>query len=344
MIKEKNKILLSICIPVYNFGAFIGETLASIIPQATDWVEIVVVDGASTDNTAEVIASVQHDFPRLRYHRLEKKGGIDRDMAKSVELARGEYCWLFGGDDIMISGAIEDILRQIQEGCDLYLCESILCRSDMTPLGKHNMLAADREQVFDLGDPATRADYFSRARNTAAFFSFCSSLVFKKTRWDDVQTDDRFVGSHWDHVARFFRMIPDGFRVKYLPVPHLSKRGENDSFLEQGIVNRYRITIEGFDRLSRAFFAPGSPEDFHIRRAMKAEHNLKSLLDVKLLCLDRGLPDDRKSLDRIARTQYSYPLLSNRFLLFVYLYSPIAFLRVAKPVYAFIKSRLSSTP
>ncbi len=331
--------LLSICIPVYNFAAFIGETLASIIPQATDEVEIVVVDGASTDNTAEVIASVQRSFPRLRYHRLDKKGGIDRDMARSVELAQGDYCWLFGGDDIMAPGAMADILKQIQEGHDLYVCESILCSSDMTPIGKHNLLAANHEQVFDLGDPAVRADYFSRARNTAAFFSFCSSLVFKKARWDSVPVDDQFVGSHWDHVARFFRMIPYGIRVKYLPEPHLSKRGDNDSFLGQGLVNRYRITIEGFDRLSRAFFAPGSTEDFHIRRTMKAEHNLKSLLDAKLLCHDRGLTDDLAILDQLARTQYSYPLLSNRFMLFVYRCAPIPLLRVAKPVYAYIKSR-----
>ncbi len=82
-----NKTALSICIPIYNFGAFIGETLASILPQATDEVEVLVVDGASTDNTPEVIAAIQRTFPGLRYNRLEKKGGIDRDMARSVELA-----------------------------------------------------------------------------------------------------------------------------------------------------------------------------------------------------------------------------------------------------------------
>jgi abequosyltransferase len=299
----------------------------------------VVVDGASNDNTSEVIESVQRTFPRLRYHRLEKKGGIDRDMAKSVELAQGEYCWLFGGDDIMAPGSVADILEQIGEGHDLYLCESILCRADMTPVGKHNLLAADREQVFDLGDPVVRVDYFSRARNTAAFFSFCSSLVVKKARWDTVAMDDQFVGSCWDHVARLFRMIPGGLRVKYLPEPHLYKRGENDSFLDRGIVNRYRITIDGFDRLSRAFFPQGSPEDFHIRRAMNAEHNLKSLLDAKLLCHDRRLREDLATLDQLARVLYGYPLLSNRFKLCIYRHAPIALLKIAKSLYAFIQAR-----
>jgi len=78
-------IRLSICIPTYNFGEFIGTTLESIIKQATAEVEIVVLDGGSTDNTREVVHSFQQRFPRLSYHRLEKRGGIDRDMAKAVE-------------------------------------------------------------------------------------------------------------------------------------------------------------------------------------------------------------------------------------------------------------------
>jgi len=50
-----NRPRLSICIPTYNFGRFIGETLDSILPQATEDVEVTVVDGASTDNTADIV-------------------------------------------------------------------------------------------------------------------------------------------------------------------------------------------------------------------------------------------------------------------------------------------------
>ena len=48
---------LSICIATYNRASCIGETLRSIIPQITEEVEIVVVDGASTDNTCNVVKS-----------------------------------------------------------------------------------------------------------------------------------------------------------------------------------------------------------------------------------------------------------------------------------------------
>ena len=80
-------IRLSICIATLNRGAFIGETLESIIRQATDEVEIVVVDGASTDNTEEVVRGFQQRWPRLNYLRLPEKGGVDRDYDRAVALA-----------------------------------------------------------------------------------------------------------------------------------------------------------------------------------------------------------------------------------------------------------------
>ena len=96
-----DRICLSICMPTYNFGKVIGATLENITSQMTGSVEIVIVDGASTDNTAEVVRGFQERFPNIIYHRLQRRGGIDQDMAKSVELARGEYCWLFSSDDLM---------------------------------------------------------------------------------------------------------------------------------------------------------------------------------------------------------------------------------------------------
>lgn len=58
---------LSICIATLNRAAFIGQTLDSIIRQATDEMEIVIVDGASSDNTKEIVEHYQRQFPRLRY-------------------------------------------------------------------------------------------------------------------------------------------------------------------------------------------------------------------------------------------------------------------------------------
>ena len=92
---------LSVCIATLNRAPLLERMLDSIVSQAGEEVEVVVVDGASTDDTPRVVADVQRRFPRLRCLRLAEKGGVDRDYDRTVELASGEYCWLLSDDDIL---------------------------------------------------------------------------------------------------------------------------------------------------------------------------------------------------------------------------------------------------
>ena len=333
-------IRLSVCIPTYNFGRFIGETLDSILPGITDEVEVLVVDGASTDNTGEVVRVRQERFPALRYHRLEKKGGIDRDMAKSVALARGEYVWLFSADDWMAEGALGRVLDEIRLELDLYLCGFTLCDFEMRPQKQHPILDAPDGSVYDLGDLRDRRDFFERGLTTTAFFSFMSSLVIRKEKWDSAKMDDTFVGSCWDHVARLFRLIPSGMRVKYLSGAYLLKRDDNDSFSERGIARRVGIAIEGYHRLANAFFGMESAEAHHIRRVLKNEYPLLNLLYIKSRTSQSHIPEDMKYLDGLVAKLYLDGEPADRVRLRLYRLAPPFALRPAEKAYKFARKFL----
>jgi len=320
---------LSICIPTYNFGKFIGETLESIVGQATEDVEIVILDGGSTDNTAEVVEGFRNAFPSLRYFRQDFKGGIDRDMAKSVELARGEYCWLFSSDDVMINGALDRILRQIRSGKDLYLCGFTRCTIDMKPVARHPILGFPAATGFDLGSPEDRLSYFSGALTTTAFFSYMSSLVVRRDRWETAGADDSFMGSCWGHVARIFRMIPGGLNVGFLPDNYLMNRGENDSFLDAGRVNRIGIAVDGYHRLGEVFFGKNSIEAYHIRRVLKNEYTMGYLLYTKLVTHEEGDGRNREKLESIVKKLYADGSPYDRFRHGVYRLVPAFLLHVA---------------
>ena len=81
---------LSVCIATFNRARYIGETLDSILAQATDDVEVVVLDGGSTDGTRDVVEEFARRHPRLRYVRQETNHGVDRDFDTAVHLATGE--------------------------------------------------------------------------------------------------------------------------------------------------------------------------------------------------------------------------------------------------------------
>ena len=63
-------IKLSICIPTYNFGHTIGETLDSILTNNLDGVEIVILDGGSSDNTKLEVEMRQNKFKRISFNLI----------------------------------------------------------------------------------------------------------------------------------------------------------------------------------------------------------------------------------------------------------------------------------
>jgi abequosyltransferase len=312
---------LSICIPTYNFGEFIGATLESILPQVREGVEVVVLDGGSSDNTASVVKALQADNPSLRYERQTERGGIDRDMARTVSLARGEYCWLFCADDLMKPGAIDHMLRNLESGCDVYICGLTMCTLEMQPVREHPVARIKSEAQFDLSAPNERRRYFRRAETTTAFFSFAGSLTFRKSRWDEVELDERFVGSLWAHVARFFALIPRGLRLGYLPDSYLLKRTDNDSFMDKGIVNRYGIAIDGYHRLASTFFGERSFEARHVHRVLTNEFPPWALLAIKF---GAHGAEDLDTLDRLAAKAYQDPTPRNLLYRLTYRHTPRA--------------------
>jgi abequosyltransferase len=296
---------LSLCIPTYNFGRFIAETLHSILEQdGADEIEVLVVDGASTDNTTDIVTGLTNQYPQIKYFRLPAKGGIDRDMAKSVELATGEYCWLFSSDDTMIRGALRTVLNEIKEGHDLYLCKHTECTFDMQVITEWPILSLNLERVFDLANPKERAEYVRLATTSEAFFSFMGGLIVKKSKWDSAPLNEAFVGSCWAHAARLFEIIPNGLTVKYMARAYLNRRSSNDSFSDKGVINRHRIGIEGYNQIADVFFGHDSLEAFHIRRVLKYEHPLDLFIRGLNLCKEKPQTENKALLDSLVHKLY----------------------------------------
>ncbi|HSN68201.1 MAG TPA: glycosyltransferase family 2 protein [Thermoanaerobaculia bacterium] len=322
---------LSVCIPIYNFGAFVAATLESIVRQVTEEVEVVILDGGSTDNTAEVVEGYRWRFPRFRYERQEKRGGIDRDMAKAVALATGEYCWVFSGDDLMREGSVARVLSAIQHGgCDVYLLESMLCRFDMTPVALHRLLRSAKPRTFRLHERRERSEYFRLANNTAAFFSFCSAVVVKRSRWNSVTVDESFYGTCWAHAARIFGMLESGLVVRYLPGAFLDKRGDNDSFLTNGPTRRFAIAVDGYNKIADEFFGYDSAEAFHIRRAVRGELPLTQWLLARLDVAAHSRAGDPELFDRLVRTTFCDPSVRNWITLVLARSTPLWMLKLAQ--------------
>jgi len=188
---------LSICIATFNRAAFIGETLDNLVQQATDEVEILVVDGASTDNTEEVVRAYLPRCPRLRYVRLSAKGGVDQDYNRSVELAQGEYCWLFSDDDLLKPGAVQTMLNEIKHGYSLILVNSEAQSADLSTMQQVKVLQA-ATRVYS---PEELERLFV---DTAKYLTFIGCVVIKREVWL-ARDRERYFGSAFIHVGVIFQ-------------------------------------------------------------------------------------------------------------------------------------------
>ena len=296
---------LSVAIPTYNFARYLSETLDTILTQdRVKEVELLILDGASTDETPALVKKYQRYFQNIKYVRLPERGGIDRDMAKAVTYASGDYCWLFSGDDLMLPGALARVLETIETGYDLYLTRHLEWIDDQCAWIEWPTLNVTDEQVFQLSNDVDRRDYFSQAANTEAFFGFIGGLIVKKSKWESVPINEEFVGTCWAHVARLFEVMQSELSVKVLKDPYLKRRPDNDSFGSGSITGRFRLTIDGFLKIVDHFFGPQSFEAGEMRRVLRNEYHPLNMWLGKFLCLIDPEREEIALMDRLMTTLY----------------------------------------
>jgi glycosyltransferase involved in cell wall biosynthesis len=90
--------LLSIIIPTFNSAKTIRACLASIATQDYPNMEIVVVDGGSTDGTMEIVNEFNEKFKNASFIS-EPDDGIYDALNKGVRRSRGEWLYFIGSDD-----------------------------------------------------------------------------------------------------------------------------------------------------------------------------------------------------------------------------------------------------
>ncbi|HET6993727.1 MAG TPA: glycosyltransferase family 2 protein [Chitinophagaceae bacterium] len=107
----------SIVIPTYNRADIIAKSLDSICNQTyTNW-EIIVVDNASTDNTAELMA----DYVKrgnIRYIVNEKNYERSYSRNRGMQLATGDFVSLLDSDDILYPDCLQKAADFIQSNPD----------------------------------------------------------------------------------------------------------------------------------------------------------------------------------------------------------------------------------
>ncbi|SFB78426.1 Glycosyltransferase, GT2 family [Parapedobacter composti] len=92
--------IVSIIIPTFNYGSYIGDTLENVRKQTFHNWECVVLDDGSTDSTADIVHQFIKKDPRIRYHRQENKG-LSAARNSAIRIANGIFIQLLDADDLL---------------------------------------------------------------------------------------------------------------------------------------------------------------------------------------------------------------------------------------------------
>ena len=114
--------LVTVVIPCYNGAKVVGRCLSALELQTYTPLEVLLIDDASTDGTADVVAK----YPFVKLLRNETNRGVSYARNKGVEEARGKYIHFLDVDDEVSSNFYEEMVRYAEEaGAEVTACSFV---------------------------------------------------------------------------------------------------------------------------------------------------------------------------------------------------------------------------
>lgn len=110
--------LLSVIIPTYNAGDTLRPCLNSIVDQTFKDLEILIVDGGSTDQTLVIARQIAESYVNLKI-TSEPDSGIYDAMNKGIRKAKGKWLYFLGSDDSLLANHILESIFKITINVDI---------------------------------------------------------------------------------------------------------------------------------------------------------------------------------------------------------------------------------
>jgi abequosyltransferase len=218
--------LLSITIPTYNRAPRLSQCLEMLreriaeLPEPRPAIEVLVIDNASTDDTAAVAARGGQVFEKFRYVRNERNLGIDGNIHRCTQLARGEWIQMLSDDDLLLPGALVHVFATLQThtAADFVFLNVLSFVNELPPPGQRIPripLAAD----LVCTDPSVVVE------TCRIWMTFLSSFVVRRSAWNRSQALERYIGTDIYLTYALFDLLSGARESVILARPLVAARG-----------------------------------------------------------------------------------------------------------------------
>jgi glycosyltransferase involved in cell wall biosynthesis len=153
--------LVSIITPSYNQGIFIRETIESVLTQSYPYIEYIVVDGGSADDTPDILRSYGD---RIIWVSEKDKGQADA-VNKGLKMAKGEIIGWLNSDDTYLPEAVQKAVDYLQKRSwiDMVYGEGYYTDKDGQITDRYETERFDRERLAETCYICQPTAFFRRA-------------------------------------------------------------------------------------------------------------------------------------------------------------------------------------
>ena len=125
--------MISVCIATLNGGRFVREQVKSVLPQLSEDDEVVVSDDGSTDDTVEILKSINDK--RMKICKNEGRHGFIWNFENALKKAKGDVIFLCDQDDIWKPNKVEIVMETLKDH-DIVLHDAEMIDQDGVMTGK----------------------------------------------------------------------------------------------------------------------------------------------------------------------------------------------------------------
>ncbi|WP_421351094.1 glycosyltransferase family 2 protein [Aeromonas veronii] len=113
LVESSNVPLVTIVIPNYNNGKYLPGCLKELSKQTYNYIEIIVVDDCSTDDSVYILEDLKKHYHNLKVYKNEINRGVSYSRNFGVSVSSGEYITTLDPDDVFYHDKIEKEIATI---------------------------------------------------------------------------------------------------------------------------------------------------------------------------------------------------------------------------------------
>lgn len=252
------QVVLSVVMPHYHHGAFVGRAVAALQAQERRPDEIIIVDDGSTDGSVSVIEHLIDREPTIRLIRNDQNLGVNASIRRGVDAARGTFLFMASADDEVLPGLFRDSIEMLERYPQAALCSGhcLQVNADRGVIGLMKIPKVAREPSYIPARDVRRL--MLRHGN----WIVSGTTVYRRERWLDAGGVRSELEGFGDEFLVTVLAMRHG--ACFVPKPFLAWRRVDTSYAARLNTDQARVQAiaDASERLMRHEFAGTFPPGY----------------------------------------------------------------------------------